>query len=497
MDTEADNLNKFKKSQLIEIIGNLNNEIFDLNEKIIQLEASSNHSVADSPSSFLANEEAANLKSSEHEISEYIRQINQLQADNDQFKIQINFSTQKNEELQSAIKKLNDKIDAYEKQIKELKNLNDDLESQIQASTRTVIDSEQLSLEQLISKLQNCELELSFSKSENEKLKAELQNSREKYISEITRLSQSFKEIHSDQTIIDQNTKASDEQIAFLQSKVYQLEENYRILSENFQQSTNDNAQLSRSVQHSQEELQSLTKELENSNGVLQQLRSLTNCMNNDDLFHYFKTIQNIKQESERLRQELCSAQVGLTKEVMINQKLRNQIKNFTAEPININFRKPENEKRINEMERKLFEINAKIASLHEHFISLEQSPITSALSGLFLNLSENDYNQYLMKIDEIIASGDISGMQDMLSNKLLAATDQLERNQKMLNSIFQKTEELSKQISRLHRKGVRKTYNGTPRSPTVPLSVRYAFSPRQSPSYLREPSLTKSFGLD
>ena len=180
---ESNNLENFEKTELINIIGNLNSELFEATEKI----------------AFLESEKENGDNNND--------QINESQKENDQLKLDLLSTQKKEEELVIENQQMKEKIKALESQINELNKLNEEIELNLKETKTKVVNVDGYDSDELVSKLKIYQLELESSKSENKKLKAELKNKEDRYISEIKRLSSSFREIDQDNELLNKNEK--------------------------------------------------------------------------------------------------------------------------------------------------------------------------------------------------------------------------------------------------------------------------------------------------
>ena len=463
-------LEQASNRELIDIIGELNSEIYDLRQK---LSMKSCRSPADSESAveFLEYERKAHQEANEAEI--------------EGLKQQLELECEKSRELQSQVEELSALL-------REQQTLNTNLEMQRHESFGEAGD-----IDQLYSIKKALEMQLKTASDENAALVAQIQAKDEKYREEIKRLAMQLSAAPPEST-----ESGNAAEIGKLRAELMNARETVQLMSENLRtQIVGKNELHDRLVRCQQEYKEQLAKVESDSAAyvvMFDSLKTMLGCGDPKDAVAIVQQMIHERGNAQASVDERIAIEQKMNELIFENQRLQRDVARLSSvkvesdprqasriaelEAENERLRSREMESRrvtddaqqlryeLESMKRRLQETQKQLSNammqnetkksnseseicgeIGKHFQTgiQEPTPMTQCLAALFEDIANGrNCADSLEKVETAAVSADPNGTMDVMIDTMLhSVRERLTRYQAVLDEISAKTDQLDRQV--------------------------------------------------
>jgi hypothetical protein len=523
------------KPELIEVIGQLNSEIYDLRERLT-------HSADSSPSSFLADELQANTEAQSSAVIEALQlEIAQLSSGVQNSEAQLEELKRQNQELRDLLR---------EQQA---------LQSDSQTKRSEPVIGGQADVEHLFSTIKGLQLQLKASRDESAFLAEELRVSEGRFSEEINRLASQISRV--DQAGVKFERDGSEEKGRLL-AEMEGMKRTVKSLSDNLNHQVLEGQRLHNQIVADREmfsaKLEKQEAEMGANGALVRSLQALLHCREAGQVLAEVQRLEMEHAEARKCIDERLVLERRLADEVMKNRMIQERAREM--QPIVIQAR-PNTEYLEAEVARVREELNDREAHWKEERESLtveirrrdltieklteakkrleanvasiqEKSAIYALVFERCVKLSvhfENDFEARTQLVRELgalftqitvgeippaslinidrLASADTEQLMEIVASGFIQTNDRLARYARQMEEVMAKTEEVFQRLCdvagkpTLPEKGSTIGRKGGTRIPLfakatkgrAPLASRnqapfQGFSPRTSPTTVRQP---------
>lgn len=309
-----------------------------------------------------------------NEIQELKYQINQLRQEKEENKKKY---SQETENLKETIQSLRTQLqfasnqkDVIDRHLSEQQELNSDLSSrllQLEPLSNSSMepkssDEVEIKPDALISRIRALEIKLATETQHNQELEKEIETRKNHFLEEISRLSLEISNSNAEDLPVQNSNQSKSElilegEISTLKSQISLLSNIQKSLTDNLQHELENSSNINSQLLETQRKFEESLSKNANNESIMNTLMTMLNV---DDPFNLIFKIRRLiadKNHAHQQRSELVSLQMEYQKEVLINKKYQEELRELKDQLINTTRNQIIPTSDPNEVEKQILEI--------------------------------------------------------------------------------------------------------------------------------------------